>query len=121
MYTLTFTLYMYLPCTFTLPHMYTQVSRSLEQFDVQEKSSTYLTQVCPNVTVWMTLVEVVDPTSHSLHLTNGSVLNYDKLCICTGGRPKVSEGNTCYYMYLEIIRIIMLHVQCFIVILCTCT
>ena len=66
-----------------------QVSRSLEQFDVKEKSSTYLTQQCPNVKVWSTLVELVEPSAHLLHLANGKQLQYDKLCICTGGRPKV--------------------------------
>ena len=67
------------------------MSRSLEQFDVKEKRSTYLTEQCPNVTVWTTLVELVEPSSHLLHLANGKQLNYDKLCICTGGRPKVGE------------------------------
>ena len=66
-----------------------KVSRSLEQFDVKEKSSAYLAKQCPNVTVWTNLVESVEPLSHSLSLADGTRLKYDKLCICTGGRPKV--------------------------------
>ena len=71
-----------------------KVTWSLEQFDVKEKPSTYLVKQCPNVTVWTNLVEWVEPLSHSLNLADGTQLKYNKLCICTGGRPKV------YFMFL---------------------
>ena len=57
---------------------------------MKEKSTTYLTKQCPNVKVWTTLVELAEPSAHLLHLANGKQLKYDKLCICTGGRPKVN-------------------------------
>ena len=67
-----------------------QVSRALEQFDIKEKSGTYLTQACPNVTVLNTTLVSLSPLSQTVQLTNDRQLKYNKLCVCTGGTPKVN-------------------------------
>ena len=50
---------------------------------------SYLTQLCPNVEVHQAKVLSIDSTCRTTQLSNGAVLNYDKLCLCTGASPMV--------------------------------
>ncbi|XP_076348850.1 pyridine nucleotide-disulfide oxidoreductase domain 1 [Tachypleus tridentatus] len=71
-----------------------KITRTLENFDVEEKPSIQLEHECPNVQVIHALVTKLDSLHHELFLSDGSVVMYSKLCICTGGRPKlITRGN----------------------------
>ena len=69
--------------------VYLQLSRALERFDVEEKPVSYITQLCPNVTVYLAKVLSIDMTCRTVKLSNGGVLNFEKLCLCTGASPAV--------------------------------
>ncbi|XP_072233755.1 pyridine nucleotide-disulfide oxidoreductase domain-containing protein 1 [Leuresthes tenuis] len=68
---------------------YKQVSRILEEFDVEEQPSSVLEEKFPNITVVHSAVKSLHTQSHSLETTDGRVFGYEKLCICSGGRPKL--------------------------------
>ena len=50
---------------------------------------SYITQLCPNVTVHQAKVLSIDSNSKTTKLSDGAVLDYDKLCLCTGASPSV--------------------------------
>lgn len=68
---------------------YKQVSRTLEEFDVEEKPSSVLEEKFPNLTVIHSAVRSLHTETHSVQTADGRVFGYDKLCICSGGRPKL--------------------------------
>ncbi|XP_053396005.1 pyridine nucleotide-disulfide oxidoreductase domain-containing protein 1-like [Mercenaria mercenaria] len=73
---------------------YQQVSRTLEQFDVEERPMSTMETGCPNVKVVHKMMKALDTDKHTLTMTDGTVIQYGLLCICTGGKPKViAEGN----------------------------
>lgn len=68
------------------------MSRTLELFEVSEKGADYLTTACPNVTVHHSTVSRLDFVDQTISWAAGSqTVRYDKLCVCTGGVPNVSE------------------------------
>lgn len=66
-----------------------QISRRLEDFDVAEKPSSELQQDCKNLDVLEEKVTSIHPSKREITTNNGKVLSYTKLCLCTGGSPKV--------------------------------
>ncbi|XP_046555711.1 pyridine nucleotide-disulfide oxidoreductase domain-containing protein 1-like [Haliotis rubra] len=71
-----------------------KLSRTLETFDVEEKPSSTVEAGCPNVQVHKSTATSLDAVRHELSCADGLTVRYDKLCICSGGRPKViSSGN----------------------------
>ncbi|XP_039996523.1 pyridine nucleotide-disulfide oxidoreductase domain-containing protein 1 [Xiphias gladius] len=73
---------------------YKQVSMTLEEFDVEERPSSVLEGKFPNLTVIHSAVKTLHTQSHSVETADGRVIGYEKLCICSGGRPKLlTQGN----------------------------
>ncbi|XP_010899057.1 pyridine nucleotide-disulfide oxidoreductase domain-containing protein 1 [Esox lucius] len=66
-----------------------QVSKTLEEFDVEEKPSTVLEEKYPNLRVIQSAVEALHAQQHTLLTVDGLKVHYEKLCICSGGRPKL--------------------------------
>ncbi|KAK7896152.1 hypothetical protein WMY93_021477 [Mugilogobius chulae] len=68
---------------------YKQVSRTLEEFDVEERPCTVLEEKYPNLTFIKSAVKTLDAKSHRLETADGKLYGYEKLCICSGARPKL--------------------------------
>lgn len=66
-----------------------QVSKTLEEFDVEEHPSSALEEKYPNLRVIQSAVKALQVQTHTLHTIDGLQIHYEKLCICTGGRPKL--------------------------------
>uniref|UniRef100_A0A3Q1ED38 Pyridine nucleotide-disulphide oxidoreductase domain 1 n=1 Tax=Acanthochromis polyacanthus TaxID=80966 RepID=A0A3Q1ED38_9TELE len=77
---------------------YKQVSKTLEEFDVEEKPSSVLEEKFPNLTVIHSAVKSVHTETHSVETTDGRVFGYEKLCICSGGRPKLLTQKNPYVL-----------------------
>uniref|UniRef100_A0A3Q3W4V7 Pyridine nucleotide-disulfide oxidoreductase domain-containing protein 1 n=1 Tax=Mola mola TaxID=94237 RepID=A0A3Q3W4V7_MOLML len=68
---------------------YKQVSKLLEEFDVEECPSSVLEEKFHNLTVIHSAVKSLHTQSHTVETADGCVFGYEKLCICSGGRPKL--------------------------------
>uniref|UniRef100_M3ZWL8 Pyridine nucleotide-disulfide oxidoreductase domain-containing protein 1 n=1 Tax=Xiphophorus maculatus TaxID=8083 RepID=M3ZWL8_XIPMA len=68
---------------------YKQVSRRLEEFDVEEKPSSVLEDKYPNLTIIHSAVKSLRTRTHCVETADGRVFGYEKLCICSGARPKL--------------------------------
>ncbi|XP_072311126.1 pyridine nucleotide-disulfide oxidoreductase domain-containing protein 1 [Eucyclogobius newberryi] len=68
---------------------YKQVSRTLEEFGVEERPFTVLEEKYSNLTFLQTSVKALHANSHCLETTDGKVYGYEKLCICSGARPRL--------------------------------
>lgn len=66
-----------------------QVSKTLEEFDVEEFLSSVLEEKYPNLRVIQSAVTSLRAKLHNLQTVDGQEIQYEKLCICTGGRPKL--------------------------------
>uniref|UniRef100_A0A4W4G5M9 Pyridine nucleotide-disulfide oxidoreductase domain-containing protein 1 n=1 Tax=Electrophorus electricus TaxID=8005 RepID=A0A4W4G5M9_ELEEL len=66
-----------------------QVSKTLEDFEVEEQPSSVLEEKYPNLKVIQSAVTVLHAKQHTLLTENGQVFHYEKLCVCTGARPKL--------------------------------
>lgn len=77
---------------------YKQVSRTLEEFDVEEKPSSVLEEKYPNLTFIQSGVKALNTQSHVVETTDGRVFGYKKLCICSGGRPKLLTQDNPYVL-----------------------
>lgn len=66
-----------------------KVSRALETFDVEETATSHLTCMCPNVHIINATLMTFAPEKHIVTLSDGSVIHYNKLCLCTGASPKL--------------------------------
>ncbi|XP_043569374.1 pyridine nucleotide-disulfide oxidoreductase domain-containing protein 1 isoform X1 [Chiloscyllium plagiosum] len=66
-----------------------QVSKTLEEFEVEEKPSHILEEHYPNVKVIQSAVRRLDAANHKLHTEEDTEYIYEKLCICAGARPKL--------------------------------
>ncbi|XP_070785159.1 pyridine nucleotide-disulfide oxidoreductase domain-containing protein 1 isoform X1 [Enoplosus armatus] len=77
---------------------YKQVSKTLEEFDVEERPSSVLEEKCPNLTVIHSAVKSLHTQSHSVETVDGRVFGYEKLCICSGGRPKLLTQDNPYVL-----------------------
>ncbi|CAB1333795.1 unnamed protein product [Coregonus sp. 'balchen'] len=66
-----------------------QVSKTLEEFDVEERPSSVLEEKYPNLRVIQSAVKALHAQQHTLLTVDGLEIHYEKLCICSGGRPKL--------------------------------
>ncbi|XP_055990602.1 pyridine nucleotide-disulfide oxidoreductase domain-containing protein 1 [Sorex fumeus] len=71
-----------------------QVSKVLEEFDVEEQPSTVLENRFPNIKVIESAVKHLKSEDHCLFTEDGGQHVYKKLCLCAGAKPKlICEGN----------------------------
>ncbi|KAG7215937.1 hypothetical protein INR49_031533 [Caranx melampygus] len=77
---------------------YKQVSKTLEEFDVEEQPSSVLEGKFPNLTVIHSAVKSLHTQSHTVETTDGRIFGYEKLCICSGGRPKLLTQENPYVL-----------------------
>uniref|UniRef100_A0A1A7WJK5 Pyridine nucleotide-disulfide oxidoreductase domain-containing protein 1 n=1 Tax=Iconisemion striatum TaxID=60296 RepID=A0A1A7WJK5_9TELE len=77
---------------------YKQVSKTLEEFDVLERPSSVLEEKFPNLTVIHSAVKSLHTHTHSVETADGRVFGYEKLCICSGARPKLLTQDNPYVL-----------------------
>ncbi|XP_054845312.1 pyridine nucleotide-disulfide oxidoreductase domain-containing protein 1 [Eublepharis macularius] len=71
-----------------------QVSRTLEEFDVEEQVSSVLEKRYPNIKVIQSGVKQLKSDEHKIITEDGKEYGYEKLCLCAGAKPKlITEGN----------------------------
>ncbi|XP_049639774.1 pyridine nucleotide-disulfide oxidoreductase domain-containing protein 1 [Suncus etruscus] len=71
-----------------------QVSKVLEEFDVEEQPSTMLENRFPNIQVIESGVKQLKSEEHCLLTEDGGEHFYKKLCLCAGAKPKlICKGN----------------------------
>ncbi|XP_021084540.1 pyridine nucleotide-disulfide oxidoreductase domain-containing protein 1 isoform X4 [Mesocricetus auratus] len=71
-----------------------QVSKVLEEFDVEEQPSTVLENRFPNIKVIESAVKQLKSEEHCIFMEDGHRHVYKKLCLCAGAKPKlICEGN----------------------------
>uniref|UniRef100_A0A3Q2KZQ4 Pyridine nucleotide-disulfide oxidoreductase domain-containing protein 1 n=1 Tax=Equus caballus TaxID=9796 RepID=A0A3Q2KZQ4_HORSE len=71
-----------------------QVSRVLEEFDVEEQPNTMLENRFPNIKVIESGVKQLKSEEHCILTEDGNQHVYKKLCLCAGAKPKlICEGN----------------------------
>ncbi|KAM4676554.1 pyridine nucleotide-disulfide oxidoreductase domain-containing protein 1 [Discoglossus pictus] len=71
-----------------------QISRRLENFDVEEQASSVLEKQYPNIKVVQSAVTALDSGQQMITTKDGGHYVYDKLCLCAGAKPKlIVEGN----------------------------
>ncbi|KAK2101841.1 Pyridine nucleotide-disulfide oxidoreductase domain-containing protein 1 [Saguinus oedipus] len=83
------------------PRVGTQISKILEEFDVEEQSSTMLEHRFPNIKVIESGVKQLKSEDHELQYPGECIITedgnqhiYKKLCLCAGAKPKlICEGN----------------------------
>ncbi|OWF48998.1 pyridine nucleotide-disulfide oxidoreductase domain-containing protein 1-like [Mizuhopecten yessoensis] len=68
---------------------YKKISKTLEEFDVEERPWMSMQQDCPNVKVIQTEVTSLVAEAHTMTVRDGQTYNYKQICICSGGLPKV--------------------------------
>ncbi|XP_067347131.1 pyridine nucleotide-disulfide oxidoreductase domain-containing protein 1 isoform X2 [Channa argus] len=77
---------------------YKQVSKTLEEFEVEELPSCVLEERFPNLTVIHSAVKSLITQSHTIKTADGRVFGYEKLCICSGSRPKLLAQDNPYVL-----------------------
>uniref|UniRef100_A0A8D0BMG4 Pyridine nucleotide-disulfide oxidoreductase domain-containing protein 1 n=1 Tax=Salvator merianae TaxID=96440 RepID=A0A8D0BMG4_SALMN len=71
-----------------------RVSRTLEEFDVEEQASSVLEKRFPNIKVIQSAVKHLKSEEHKIITETGEEYTYGKLCLCAGAKPKlIVEGN----------------------------
>lgn len=71
----------------------TQSGQTIEQFDVVEQPKSYLEDKYANVEVILAEVIQLSASKHQLRLDEGRIIEYRKLCLCAGARPKLIADN----------------------------
>nr|XP_004664474.2 pyridine nucleotide-disulfide oxidoreductase domain-containing protein 1 isoform X1 [Jaculus jaculus] len=71
-----------------------QVSKVLEEFDVEEQPCTVLANRFPNLQVINSAVKQLRSEDHCIFTEDGGRYIYKKLCLCAGAKPKlICAGN----------------------------
>lgn len=71
-----------------------QVSKVLEEFDIEEQPNNALEKRFPNIKVIESGVRQLKSEEHSLFTEDGKQYVYKKLCLCAGAKPKlICKGN----------------------------
>lgn len=68
---------------------FTQVSQTMASFDVSEEPSSTLEAKFDRLQVIQDLVTTIDPKSKSVSTKSGKTIQYQKLCLCCGAKPKL--------------------------------
>ncbi|KAG2468875.1 PYRD1 protein, partial [Polypterus senegalus] len=74
------------------------VSKTLEEFDIEEQSASALRESYPNILVIESTVTELNTAQHRVTAENGKEYVYGQLCICAGARPKLIEQNNPYVL-----------------------
>ncbi|RWS31999.1 Pyridine nucleotide-disulfide oxidoreductase domain-containing protein 1-like protein [Leptotrombidium deliense] len=69
-----------------------KVGHNLESFEIEEKAINYFDSF-QNVKVILDFVSSIDSVNHYIYLKKCDPIKYTKLCICTGGQPKLIQFN----------------------------
>ncbi|CAL9682955.1 unnamed protein product [Knipowitschia caucasica] len=77
---------------------YKQVSRTMEEFGVEERPFTVLEEKYSNLKFLQSAVKTLHAKSHCLETTDGKVYGYEMLCICSGARPKLFIDDNPYVL-----------------------
>ncbi|KAK2858864.1 hypothetical protein Q5P01_003484 [Channa striata] len=80
---------------------YKQVSKTLEEFEVEERAPSVLQERFPNLTVIHSAVKSLNTQSRTIITADGRVLGYKKLCICSGSRPKLLAQDNPYVLWIR--------------------
>ena len=75
-----------------------KVTKRLEDFDIIERPMFEFHSECPNVTVVNTSVSRLIPADKIVYTSDGNSYKYEKLCICTGGTPKLIKESNPYVL-----------------------
>ncbi|XP_018905141.2 pyridine nucleotide-disulfide oxidoreductase domain-containing protein 1 isoform X1 [Bemisia tabaci] len=70
------------------------LSKVLTQFDVKEQKAEYLLANNPSLKIIQDELISINSTNKEVKTASGLMLQYNKLCICTGASPKVIPGET---------------------------
>ncbi|XP_078530188.1 pyridine nucleotide-disulfide oxidoreductase domain-containing protein 1 isoform X2 [Lissotriton helveticus] len=71
-----------------------QISKALEEFEVEEQPITMLENKFPNIRVIQSAVKRLESAQHIIVTEDDKQYKYEKLCICAGAKPKlIFEGN----------------------------
>ncbi|XP_037070259.1 pyridine nucleotide-disulfide oxidoreductase domain-containing protein 1-like [Pollicipes pollicipes] len=65
-----------------------QVTRLAHELRVREVSGRRLAELYPNVRLRQGLAAGLDAQRKELRLADGAVVRYDRVCVCTGARPR---------------------------------
>ncbi|XP_046398394.1 pyridine nucleotide-disulfide oxidoreductase domain-containing protein 1 [Ischnura elegans] len=68
------------------------LTKTLTQFDVEERKIDWLQTIHPRVKVIHARVKSFDPSASRVDLSTGGPVFYSRLCICTGATPKGLPG-----------------------------
>ncbi|CAF1576603.1 unnamed protein product [Adineta steineri] len=77
---------------------YVKVSKFLEEFDIEEKPFSYLAEQYSNLVIKNQVVERLDTDKQIIVCSDNTQIHYDKLCICTGARPKLLSNTNPYVL-----------------------
>ncbi|XP_051158669.1 pyridine nucleotide-disulfide oxidoreductase domain-containing protein 1 [Leptopilina boulardi] len=72
------------------------LAKTVFQFDVEERDTTLFSQEHNSITVIHDIVIEVNAKEKYLKTTTGKIINYQKLCLCTGASPKIIAENNPY-------------------------
>ncbi|OCT87974.1 pyridine nucleotide-disulfide oxidoreductase domain-containing protein 1 [Xenopus laevis] len=75
-----------------------QVSRALEEFDVEEQGGSELERLYPNISVVQSPVTELRSQEQKVITEEGAEFLYNKLCLCAGARPKLIVGGNPYVL-----------------------
>ncbi|CAF0735244.1 unnamed protein product [Brachionus calyciflorus] len=74
------------------------VTKFLHTFDVKENDASIFSQTHQNLTILSKFVSDLDSENHVVKCIDGSEYKYKKLCICSGGHPKLIDSNNPYVL-----------------------
>ena len=72
------------------------LGKIMTQFDVEERQGDALTAMHPSINVIHDIVNNVNIEEKTLETQSGRVVEYEKLCVCTGARPRLICENNPY-------------------------
>ncbi|BFZ25198.1 hypothetical protein BsWGS_28237 [Bradybaena similaris] len=75
---------------------FVQVTRVGEMFDVEERPLQHAQELYSNVSVVQAAVTSLSAQEKKLFTADGQIIEYDKLCVCTGAKPKVISKDNPY-------------------------
>lgn len=74
------------------------LGKTLFQFDVEERESSQLSRQHSSITVLQDIVCEVNSRGKFLKTESGKIVNYEKLCLCTGASPRIIAENNPYVL-----------------------
>ena len=67
---------------------YVKLTDVLETFDVEDIAHSTLQSKHPNLSCFIGIVSALDRLTKTVVLSDGRIINYDRICICTGAIPR---------------------------------